>query len=179
MKRFASIICAIALCSCCTGIASLYTSDYPLTSEKAYSKSINLYLNIPNGWFAAEDNECNCTDLWIVNSDYSASISFRKLNFDESTQKEIIEIQKAAYYSKIFVQAKFSKELKDFSGEETFQFGERTFSAYEYKNDKGQSIRVVVFKHYDKFIESEAVSDGYKDLNELFRIQNSLLSTLN
>jgi len=181
MKLFASLICSIALCSCSAGITSLPTSDYPLSNEKAYSKTSNIYVNLPNGWFVAEDNECNCTDLWIVKDDYSASISFRKINLDKETLNDLTgnETGKVAGYTKIFIRAILGKDFDKFSGEENFGLGNRTFSAYRYTNDKNQPVRVVVFKHYNYFYESDAVSNGYSDLNELYKIQNAVLSTLN
>ncbi len=181
MKRCASIIFAVVLSSCSTGITSLYTSDYPLSDEKAYSKTSNIYVNLPRDWFVAEDNECNCTDLWIVKNDYSASISFRKINPTKAVLDALgeNEIEKVAEYDKIFIRIKLGKGFDKFSNEETFQVGSNTFTAFQYTNDKNQQVRVVVFKHYDKFYESEAVANRYKDLSELFGIQNSVLSTLN
>ena len=181
MKRFALIICTVALCSCSTGINSVSTTNYPLSNEKAYSKTSNIYVDLPDGWFVAEDNECNCTDLWIVKDDYSASISFRKINLDEETLNNLSgnKTEKVAGYCKIFIRTKLGESFDKFFNEETFHLGEKTFTAFRYVNDKNQTVRAVVFKHYDDFFESDALSNGLGDLNDLFTIQNAVLSTLN
>ena len=183
MKCIVSIICFIVLSSCSTGVTSISTqaSEYPLSNEKAYSKTSNIYIDLPYGWFVAEDNECNCTDLWIVKDDYSGSISFRKINLDEETLHDLSgnETEKIAAYSKIFVRTILGKNFDKFSGEETFKLGEKTFSAFRYVNEKNQRIRAVIFKHFDDFFESDAISSGYSEFNELIKIQNAVLSTLN
>lgn len=181
MKRFGSLIIIVILYSCGSSSTSIYTSDYLLSNDKAYSKTSNIYVSLPQDWFTAEDNECKCTELWIVKNDYTASISFRKINIEPSILGEFgeSEPEKVADYSKIFTRAKLGKNFDKFSGEETFLISGKKAAAYQYVNDKDQRVRVVIFKHFDKFYESEAISNGYKDLNELFRIQNSILSTLN
>ena len=60
------IIARISLNHCSTGLSSIYSADYPLTKENAKSKSAQLTVKIPQGWFAAEDNENNLIDLWLV-----------------------------------------------------------------------------------------------------------------
>lgn len=166
--------------SCGGGVASIYETDYPLSKEMAYSKTSNLYVNLPSGWFTAEDNECNCTDLWIVKGNYSQSITFKKINLDEAVQKEIGEngLDKIAFYSKTFARVKLGKDFKNFYNEEVFEMNGKTFTAYDYLNKNQIPVRVVVFRQYDKYYESEAVSKDGKSAGELFKIQNAVLSTL-
>ena len=166
--------------SCGGGIASIYQTDYPLSKEMAYSKTSNLYVNLPSGWFTAEDNEYNCIDLWIVKNNYSQSITFRKMNLDEAVQKEIGEngLDKIAFYSKTFTKVKLGKDFSSFSNEEIFEMNGKTFAAYEYLNINQIPIRVVVFRQYYKYYESEAIAKDGKNTVELFKIQNAVLSTL-
>ena len=162
------------------GGASIYETDYPLSKEMAYSKTSNLYVNLPSGWFTAEDNECNCTDLWIVKNDYSQSITFKKINLDEAVLKEFDGngLDKIAFYSKTFARVKLGKDFKNFSNEEVFEINGKTFAAYEYLNKNQIPVRVVVFRQYNKYYESEAIAKDGKNSVELFKIQNAVLSTL-
>lgn len=166
--------------SCGGGAASIYETDYLLSKEMAYSKTSNLYINLPSGWFSAEDNECNCTDLWIVKSNYSQSITFKKINLDETVQKELDGngLDKIAFYSKTFARVKLGRDFKNFSNEEVFEMNGKTFAAYEYLNKNQIPVRVVIFRQYDKYYESEAISKDAGNAHELFKIQNSVLSTI-
>lgn len=180
MKKYLSIIIFVFMISCGGGIASIYQRDYPLSKEMAYSKTSNLYVNLPSGWFSAEDNEYNRTDLWIVKNDYSESITFRKMNLDETVQKEIDGngLDKITFYSKTFTKVKLGKDFSNFSNEEVFEMNGKTFAAYEYLNKNHIPVRVVVFRQYDKYYESEAISKTSGNVQELFKIQNSVLSTI-
>jgi hypothetical protein len=180
MKKYLSIIVFVFLFSCGGGVASIYETDYPLSKEIAYSKTSNLYVNLPSGWFTAEDNEYNCTDLWIVKDDYSESIAFKKINLDDDVLKEIggTGLDKITFYSKTFARVKLGKDFKNFYNEEFFEINGKTFAAYEYLNKNQIPVRVVLFRQYDKYYESEAISKDADIIHELFKIQNTVLSTL-
>lgn len=178
MKKNISLLILLFVTAC--GGGDLYINHYDelLTREKAYSKTSNIYVELPIDWFTAEDNECNCTDLWLVKKDYSASITFKKINIDDQSLLQS-EPDKIAEYNKLFLRAKIGNGFKGFSGEEIFELNGKNFSAYEYENEKDQLVRVVVFKHYDKFYECEAVTKNAAVKDDLIRIQNAVLSTLN
>jgi len=180
MKRILSVIIVVILFSCSGGSPSMDFSAELLSKQKAYSKISNIYVNLPIGWFIAEDNECNCTDLWLVKNDYSVSIAFKKINMADSVLcKDEEEIEKITFYSKAFVRARLGKDFKYFHGEETFELNGKIFSAYQYQNEKNQTIRTAVFKHYNMFYECEAVSKKSGATDELYSVQNAVLSTLN
>lgn len=157
-----------------------------LTNETAYSKISNISVKIPKDWFIAEDNECNCIDLWLIKNDYKAMISFTKLNLDELVLSKIkdSELSKAVYYSKMFVRMKLGKLFllenadNQFFDDATFYMNDIPFSAYQYIDNEKRNCRVVVFKFKGKFYECTAVPNGIDDLNFLFSIQNAVLSTL-
>jgi hypothetical protein len=107
----------------CGGISSIYNFNYPLTSETAKSKSSALSVKIPKGWSVIEDNECKCTDLWLVKDDYSATLNFVALNLDSLTTDNIRsdEINSLVQFSKSFIKAKYGNEFKGFTNEEMFE----------------------------------------------------------
>jgi len=180
MKIFLLLIIVFVFYSCGSS-PSNYIALQQLSDNTAFSKTSKLYVKLPKGWFVAEENDCNCTELWIVKHDYSESITFKKINVDEETKKNISEnkIQLIAGYNKIFLQTKFGKANIEFIDEKPFELNGNLFSAYTYKNPSEQIIRVVVFKHDDNIMESEAVSKNGSNSDELFMIQNAVLSTLN
>jgi hypothetical protein len=169
-----SLLILIFVTACGGGDLSINHYDELLTREKAYSKTSNIYVELPKNWFTAEDNECNCTDLWLVNKDYSSSITFKKINIEDSSLMKG-EPEKIAEYSKMFVRAKSG----NIYNEENFDINDKKFSAYMYLNESRQEVRVVVFKHHDKYYECEAVTKNAKAKDDLVRIQNAVLSTLN
>lgn len=182
MKKLSAIIFLLTLFySCSTTINSLYNFDYPLTSQKAYSKNTNISVNIPDGWFTAEENECKCIDLWLIKNDYSQSLNFTIINADDETRKNIHTngILKLAEYSKLFVRAKSGNLFKGFFNEENFAIGKKQFYAYQYSDESGKNIRVVLFEHNNRFYELSAISNNSTDYEKLWVIQNTVLTSLN
>ncbi len=181
MKTIISIILIISFISCGGSETSIDKSTPNLSGEKAYSKTTNLYVNLPIDWFVAEDNECNCIDLWLVKNDYTASIAFKRINYNNVNDEDDIERQtdQLNKYSKTFVAANLKIDFKDIPSESTFKINQNYFSAYRYKNDKGFYIRTIVFKHLGKYYECEAISKKADFAEELFNLQNDVLSTLN
>ena len=159
----------------------MYDSGYTLTNEIAKSKSSLLSVKVPSGWFIAEDNENKLIDLWLVKDDYSATLNFIALNIDSLTSKEIRndEIKSVVEFSKMFKKVKYGKTFGGFVNQETFEINKKNFSAYEYSDDVKRNIRVVVFKIGDKFYELAAVPVKTQKLQELYKIQNSVLSSIN
>lgn len=180
MKYFLYMIGALIFVSCTGGISSIYDADYPLTTETAKAKTSSLSVKIPEGWFAAEDNEQKLIDLWLLKDDYSAALNFVAINVDSLTMKEIRndEIKSIVELSRTFKKAKYGKALSNFTNQEFFEINKKQFAAYEYLNDAKKNIRVVVFKAGNKFYELSAVPVSTENLSELYKIQNSVLSSI-
>ncbi len=159
----------------------MYDSNYTLTNEIGKSRTAQLSVKIPQGWFTAEDNENKLIDLWLVNDDYSATLNFIALNVDSLTMKEIQndEIKSVVEFSKAFKKAKYGKTFGGFVNQETFEINKKKFSAYEYFDDAKRNIRVVVLKTGNKFYELTAIPVKTQNLQELYKIQNSVLSSIN
>jgi len=166
---------------CSSSLSSLYDSNFPLTSEVAKAKTSQLSVKVPQGWFTAEDNENKLIDLWLVKDDYSATLNFVALNVDSLTMKEIQsdEIKSVVEFSKAFKKAKYGKTFGGFVNQETFEINKKKFSAYEYLDDSKRNIRVVVFKSGNKFYELTAIPVKTQNPQELYKVQNSVLSSIN
>ncbi len=165
--------------SCSSKESMKYTPDYNLTNEIAYAKGVNLSLNIPQGWFSAEDNNNAEIVLWIVKDDYSTSINFRQIHSNESTPEKNnrLQLEKLASYNKTFVRAKYGTENISFMNEEVFEFNGNIFIAYEYLTNQGIRIRTVLFKYKENYFESNAVTVT-SEFEKLYSVQNSVLSSL-
>lgn len=166
---------------CSSSLSSVYDSNYPLSDETAKSKTSQLTVKIPQGWFAADDNENNLTDLWLVKNDYSATLNFVPLNIDSLTRKAIQgdEINSILKFSQTFRKAKYGKAIKGFINKEKFEINKKQFAAYEYLDNSKRAIRVVVFSSSNKYYELSAVPFKNQNPQELYKIQNSVLNSIN
>ncbi|MHB8904940.1 MAG: hypothetical protein ACYC4T_06990 [Melioribacteraceae bacterium] len=174
------IFTLLLLTSCSGSRSSIYNSDIPLTKEIAKSKSSQLSIRIPQGWFSAEDNENNLIDLWLIKDDYSATLNFVAMNLDSVTVKDIggDEINNLVRLSELFRKAKYGKAIQKFSNQEIFEINKKQFAAYEYEDNSKRLIRVVVFSYGTKFYELSAIPVKTQNLQELYKIQNSVLSSI-
>lgn len=180
LKLFLSAI--IVFFFSCAGPSSLYEVDYLLLPDLADSKTTDLKVHIPRGWFTAEDNQKEIIDLWLIKDDYKASISFFRIIPDEETLRSSIKIAlpKIEEYShlnhKIAHQNKFIDLLKN----EVFEMNGREFRAYQF-NGSGNLYRVVVFNYKGKYFESIAsVKPGQSNetIAQIFTVQNSVLNSI-
>ncbi len=174
------IFAFLFLTSCAGSHSSMYDSDIPLTKDIAKAKTSQLTIRIPQGWFTAEDNENNLIDLWLIKDDYSATLNFVTLNLDSATVKEIRsdETNNLVRLSELFRRAKFGKAIQKFTNQEIFEINKKQFAAYEYADNSKRLIRVVVFSYGAKFYELSAIPVKTQNLQELYKIQNSVLSSI-
>lgn len=165
--------------ACSSGLTSIYDFDYPITKTRAKSISGNLNAQIPVGWFVAEDNENNITDLWIIKDDYSATIKFVSISLNEKMMKSSAEdiLSRIVELNKILIKSKYGKSFKGFTNEE--QFGDSpVFYAYQYLDDKNIPVRVVVFNLGANYFESKALGVNSVNPTEIFKAQNSILASI-
>ena len=165
---------------CSSSISTTNDSNYPLTNETAKAQTSQLSVKIPHGWFTATDNECNCIDLWLIKDDYSETLNFVPLNIDSKSLSELgkDKLSSAVQASKDFKLAKYGKALKGFSDEKHFELNQKQFAEYKYTDNAGRDVRVVVFEYGSKFYEVSAVPLKTNNLPELYKIQNSVLSSI-
>ncbi|HEX3072907.1 MAG TPA: hypothetical protein VHP30_04785 [Ignavibacteriales bacterium] len=178
---------AIFMYACAAAeVKPLYTSDYPLTDDFAYSLSTDFSVRIPEGWFTSEDNECKCIDLWLIRDDFSATISFAAIDFLSSgplnqTQEDVMK--EAVLYSKAQRMAKLQDKFTPYETDEYFKIRGEQYAAYQYIGDEGLPIRVVLFSYKGRYFEASAiptqqVGSGIVTPAELFRIQQTVISSI-
>ena len=69
--------------------------------------------------------------------------------------------------------------MKEFTNQEVFEINKKQFAAYEYVDDFKRAIRVVVFSFGNKYYELSAIPFKTDNPQELYKIQNSVLSSIN
>ncbi len=180
IKKYFSLLTALLLFSCSAASVSLYNFDYPLTAETAVSQTTSLNVKIPRGWFTADDNEFHRIDLWLIKDDYSENLQFTSLHLDSLANQEVEKngLKEIVDLSKEFKIARYGKSMSAFTNPESFELGKNHFEAYQYKDGQNRNIRVVVFKYGHKFYELTAIPATTSNLSELYRIQNSVLSSI-
>lgn len=175
---------SIVFYSCSAGkSASEYQSL--LTNDAVKSRSTEMKVKIPAGWFSAVDNENNLIDLWLIKEDHSAVLSFMAINPDETAIKEAggDPVAAAVKYSKAFRKTSPGNRIEPVGDDEIFDIGSGSFTAYKYKNKTGALVRVVLFKYKGKIFEFTASPSPSSDLKpslseELFLTQNAVLSSI-
>jgi hypothetical protein len=164
---------------------SNFTTDYPLTEDIAYSASSDLTIRIPEGWTSAEDNECDCLDLWLIRDDFSAQLNLITYEVDDEIRKEAINgnLDTLVYFSKHLKKLRLKNNFQETGGDEYFEINEKPFAAYEYIGDEGLPIRIVVFQYKGRIFELSAipaqkVGKSKVDINELFTVQQTVLASI-
>lgn len=142
-------------------------------------------LKVPSGWFAAEDNENNIFDIWLVKDDYSASMNLVPLNVDEKTLEEISDagIEGLLPISKSFRKMENVNGFKETLSSELFDYNDLEYASYQYFNDDNRAERVVLFIYQDLPFELtvSCENSGKCDelfMHELFKIQNAVLLSI-
>jgi hypothetical protein len=166
----------------CSGPSSLYNFDSELTSETVSSQTTTLKVNVPKGWFSALDNKDGKIDLWLIKDDYSASISFIRVNPDKETIKEVNKagLQKIKEYSQLNNKLAHRTSYIDLFKTENFDINGRKFTSYQFAGSNNV-YRVVVFSYKDQYYECTAsIKPGQtKDAQtEIYSIQNSVLQSI-
>ena len=193
MKRYLTNIVLVLLMvsawACSSSRESIYKSDFPLMNEYANSTNEELSVKIPEGWLAVDENKNHSIDLWLVKEDFSATISFTPIHVDDSTYDEIKssesenDLSLALDYSKTFRKAVLGDKFKPVLKDEYFELDNRPFAAYQFTDSNSLPARVVVFRYGRFYYEvsanfSDKKAAGSFSSEELFRVQNSILSTL-
>lgn len=187
ISGFFLVILILELSSCAhTKGSKLYPeADYPLTRDSAFSASSPLALRIPQGWTASEDNNCNCTDLWLIRKDFSAMINLFTLQPGTILQQHPGEdtLNVILTFSKDLKKTRLGSKFNQVQEDEFFTLEGRQYGAYEYLGDEGLPIRIVIFRYLSSFFELAAIptSDVGKrqvDTKILFKVQQSILTSI-
>lgn len=172
----------LIIINACSGVSnSMYPPDYTLTTQSAAAKSGSLSVKIPAGWFAADDNENIVNDLWLIKNNYSASLNFVPVNVDTiiNYANQTMQLESVMEMSVLFKKAKLGGMFKGIVNKELFSIGHNEFIAYEFVDETQRQIRVVLFKLGPRFYEVSAIPQKSSvDLGELYRVQNSVLNSI-
>ena len=175
---------AITSCfiSCSPGYESIYDSNYPLTTQRVKSLSGEISVRIPEEWFSVTDNEKQSFDLWLIKNDYSAAISFVKLNPDEQTlqHKKDDRLSLLLKYSKMLKRAENGNDFSVISDDEFFELNNLRFGSFVFSAKDFPKNRIIIFEFGNNFYESTATILNSTDNNdfELFEIQNTVLKSI-
>ena len=176
---------ALLFSSCAPSLNSLYKGDYPLTSHRVFSRVSDLSFKIPEGWYAAEDNEKNIFDIWLVNNEYSATMGLIPINIDEQTHKNIVEngLGELLSLSKKFKSLEGADKFEENLSQEFFDYGDLEFASYQYIDKGKNKNRAVVFIYKNQPFEFTASCENFAKCDtafmmNLFNTQNSVLTSL-
>lgn len=157
-----------------------------MTREIVRSLQGGISIQVPQGWFNSTDaNIAPGLMLWLVKKDYTSAITLTEIHSDEIGNKQISAdgLEMLASVSFSLKRERVQQPIQLMGSYEVFTIGTRKYCAYEYSNDQGRTIeRVIVFGNAGRWFELSAVPFPKKgrfiDHENLFSVQNSLLSTL-
>jgi len=174
----------LLLISCSAGKS---VSEYLpfLTNETVQSKSAELKVKIPIGWYTALDNENNVIDIWLIKEDQSATINIMRINPDEAAVKEAGGnlLEAAVKFSRLFKRASADYLFESDGINEYTPIGSNLFGIYKYKNKSGAVVRTAVTVVNGKIYEITAVPFPPKDgkpypYEQLYKVQDAVLSSI-
>jgi len=175
--------CSVFLFSSCSSVSnSIYKSDFPLTSQKAFSKDSSYSVLIPEGWFYSYDNKSNSSDIFLVQNDFNASLSLAPINTDskldfDSQKNELVSL------SKIMKEAELNSKLIEIGKPEFFSINKIECAAYQYYNNSSLPVRTILFKFNNHFYElnayiTESGLNGKLIPDNVYDAQNSILYSI-
>jgi hypothetical protein len=160
-----------------------YINDYPMSTATFVTRDGLIRGAVPEGWFIShEDTLVPTLTAWLVKNDFSASISLRELSVDPATARQIKNdgLDFLAKLSMKFHEAPAGRNVSS-TQPNNFEMKGIKFCEYESGGPESRS-RVIVFSASGRYFECEAqaAKSGWseKDLNQLFRIQQSVIASL-
>jgi len=168
--------------ACSSANKSIYNNDFQLTSQRAFSRDSSYSILVPQGWFYSFDNDCNCSDIFLVRQDLNASLSNLQINYKTNSDFDLIK-NKLLDYSKIMKEAELKNKLIEIGKPEFFNIGNIQCAAYQYYNNESLPVRTVLYKFDNRYFELNAyiTEDGLKNKiipADLYNAQNTILGTL-
>jgi hypothetical protein len=183
MKQWVCLIPILLFFASCKTTAPLYSSNYPLTSERFISRDKVLAGRVPEGWFSSTDDTLvSSLVVWLVKEDYSSVITIRKISTDIQTKNKIDREGLSVLAQVSFSFEKGHSKYAMFRAyPEEFTLRGNRFCSYEV-TDGEITKRVVVFTNNRNYYECEVFPTKGKwseaELSALFVIQQTVLSSL-
>lgn len=182
-KYIIFIVFSLSLFTSCSSLNnSIYKNDFPLTSIKTNSIDSSFSVLIPKGWFSSLDNDCQCSEIFLVRNDLKASLSFVPVNYETKSEFDLIR-NNLVNYSKIMKEAELKDKLIEIGKPEFFNAGNIQCAAYKYYNNISLPVRTVLFKFNNHYLELNAYITE-KGLNgrlipvDLYNVQNTIIESL-
>jgi len=169
---FLGISCAVQL---------PYVSDYPLTPEIFHTRDGVITGRVPQGWFCSTDDTlAPALTAWLIKDDFTAVLSFRELNLDPATRKNV-EHEGLSLLASISLGMNGGDATVKNNKLQEFSYGDKKYSGYEL-GAGSRCKRIVVFSAGGKYYECEArAANGNwapPEIKRLFTIQQSVLAAL-
>ena len=179
---FSVFFLSLLLFACSSVKNSIYKNDFQLTSQKAFSRDSSYSIHVPQGWFASFDNDCNCSDIFLVRQDLNAALSILQINYKTNSEFNLVK-NKLINYSKIMKEAELKNKLIEIGKPEFFNIENIQCAAYQYYNNASLPIRTILYKFDNRYFELNAyvTESGLKNNlipADLYNAQNTILETL-
>lgn len=163
-----------------------YAPSKNFTNQMIATASKDIAVRLPNDWIEMVD-EKNAPNiiLWMVRSDYSASISFTPVIMDPVLYQSLARdgLKAVAQVSVSMKRDRAKDSLRIVTPIESFRLNKKEFFAYEYSFNHGKSLaRVVVFDTGKQFVECDMLpahdSTSVTQTRELFEVQQGVLASM-
>lgn len=173
------LVLAMVFSACAADIT--YHTTALLSGERFTGRDGSLHGSIPKGWFSStEDTLAPLLLVWLLNEDYSASISIKELQLNEIAARRVRDAG-LAMLARLSYAGRRSATTTDGLQLTEFELGSRRLCAYETTSPEGRA-RVVVFAIGGRYFESEATpTKGLwteDALRKIFTDQQTILSSL-
>ena len=177
IKIFLSLFLFFLLTQC----ASRYSqsdADKILSTERVSAKTSPISFLIPQGWRVIDANDSTFIDLWLINKDYSSSLSVIPLHGGDTKQS----FSRYVSVSKLSNKMKFKNEKIKIIDEDNEEINGIRTASYYFKNNKSLHL-ISLFKFKGKFYELTAWDknlnyDESFQIKYLSKIQSAFISSI-
>ncbi|MBI4535786.1 MAG: hypothetical protein HY708_05870 [Ignavibacteriae bacterium] len=175
------VIVAAYFSGCAT---SRYRTDVPLHPDYHTSRDSVLHYRVPLGWFDAthvEERNSGGT-IWLVRSDYAATISVSEVNMDPDARKQVSR-QGLVGLARLTMGLEAGEKTRVLlRPPQTFSVNGREFCSYELANlATSDSVRVVLVDADEKVYELTALVVGERrraTTDKVYSTQQTFLEQL-
>jgi len=194
-KHIAAVLAAGIIAGCSSApepadgprpVENVYEASAPMSSLHVSSSDGKLTVQVPKDWNSIPpDPSAPEILLWLVNIDYSASVTFVPIQMDPALYQTLKRdgLRAATKVSMSLKEGNVDEPIAIVLQPEPFEIEGRAYYGYEYTvNNKKTVVRVVVFDSGTQFIECACVPNAEQfspaEQRRLFEVQHTILSSL-
>ena len=175
---FLLFIISAFIFSQCTSRYSQKEADKILSTERVSAKTSPISFLMPQGWRVIDANDSTFIDLWLINKDYSSSLSVIPLHGGDTKQS----FSRYVSVSKLSNKMKFKNEKIKIIDEDNEEINGIRTASYYFKNNKSLHL-ISLFKFKGKFYELTAWDknlnyDESFQIKYLSKIQSAFISSI-